>query len=113
MIGSSKSSPPTSCSRVRRAFPKASASSTRSSRARTVSRSTPRSGRKFNRDRPGQQACGLRVAEQPPYRLAPAFAVVQRQIVHVHANERIGPPAIEAASKLHGVIDGFLAVIET
>ena len=63
-------------------------------------------------DRPGQQARGLSIAQQAPDRLPATVAVVERQAVHVHADETIGACVIEPAPELHGVLDGFLTMIQ-
>src|SRR5436190_16509782 len=59
------------------------------------------------------QAGRLGVSQQTPDRLPTTIAIVQREVVDVHPDEAVGAFAIEAAPKLHRVIDGFLAMVET
>src|SRR5437762_5159869 len=45
-------------------------------------------------------------------RLPPALAVIERQTVHVHADEAVRARLIEAAAELHGMAHGFVTMIE-
>ena len=49
-------------------------------------------------------------AQQAQHGGAPALAVVERQVVHVHADESVGARAIEAAAVLHRVRDRVAAM---
>ena len=43
---------------------------------------------------------------------AAVFAVVERALVDVHADEVVGERGVEIAGELHGVGEGFFAMIE-
>src|SRR5258706_15173065 len=44
--------------------------------------------------------------------LPPAFAIIERQIVHVHADEAVGAPLVKSTAELHGIAHGFVTMIE-
>ena len=56
-------------------------------------------------------ACPGLVEEQPD-RLPPAVAVVERQVVHVHADEPVGLRLVEPAAELHRVLERLVAMVE-
>ena len=51
-------------------------------------------------------------AEQRGDGFAAAFAEIERPVVDVHAHERVGLAGVEVAAVLHGVGEGFLAMVE-
>src|ERR1700730_13950998 len=51
------------------------------------------------------------VEEEPDCRPA-SFAVVERPVIHVHPDERIGLAPVEATCKAHRMVQSILAVIE-
>src|SRR5436853_565896 len=100
-IGSTRSNRLTSCNRDRRASRKASAGCTRFS------------ARKFHGDGLGQEPGPRGVAEQTVHGRAAALAVIEREIVHVHAHKAIGFRAIESAAEAHRIADGLAAMLQT
>src|ERR1700675_3694904 len=50
--------------------------------------------------------------EEEPDRCPTAFAVVERPVIHVHPDERIGLSPVEATRKTHRMVQSVLAVIE-
>src|SRR5436190_21592471 len=68
------------------------------------------SGRELHGHRIRQQARGRCLAYQTDDGSAPAVAIIERQVVHVHAHESIGPDPVETATKLHRVRDGFVTM---
>jgi len=44
--------------------------------------------------------------------LATLLAIVQRALVHIHADEAAGELTVKITGKLHGVFEGFVAMIE-
>ena len=58
------------------------------------------------------QALFRRLAQQPQHGRPSALAVVEREVVDVHPDERIGLLAIQAAAVLHRVRDGVGSVVE-
>src|SRR6266704_1314811 len=61
------------------------------------------SGRELHGHRIRQQARGRCLAYQTDDGSAPAVAIIERQVVHVHAHESIGPDPIETATELNRV----------
>src|SRR5262249_5744170 len=67
---------------------------------------------KFNFDLLRNQSLFVRFFEEPFEPRASARSVVQRQLIHVHANELVGLGPIQSAAELLRVVDGFLPVIQ-
>ena len=60
----------------------------------------------------GNDSCFVAHVEQAAYRFSSIGAVVEGALVHVHADEFVGELGVEVAGELHGVGQGFFAVIE-
>src|SRR5262245_35524362 len=58
----------------------------------------------------GDESILCSFSQQTKNRRAAALAVVERQVVHVQPDERVGARPIEAAAILHGVRDGVSAM---
>src|SRR6267378_6586577 len=66
----------------------------------------------FHRRRGGKQT-GFRAAlDQFSYGLLAFFAVAERPFVDVHADKLVGKLGVHFAGELHGVVQGFFAVLE-
>src|SRR5919204_1043041 len=61
----------------------------------------------------GNDAGGHTAREELPDGASPGFAVVERPVVHVHADERIRLRPIQAARVLHGMVERGLSVLES
>ena len=60
----------------------------------------------------GDDAALVAEVEQLADGLAAVGAVVEGALVYVHAYETVGKVGVEVAGELHGVFEGFFAVIE-
>src|SRR5688572_23703971 len=67
----------------------------------------------LHRHRASDDACFDSFVEKEADRLPPAIAVVERPVVHVHPDERVGLAPVEAASEAHRMIERILAVVES
>src|SRR3954470_22803217 len=67
----------------------------------------------LHRNRPSYHARFHSFVEKEANCSATFITVVERPVIHVHADERISLAAIESPRKSHRVIEGILAMIET
>src|SRR5262249_59501826 len=86
------------CSRAASTWRQAKSSSATASSLRT-------SCRKFNRHALWNEAVLIRLSHQPLETQPAAFTISERQIVHVHSHEAIGPRSIQSAPELQRVLD--------
>src|SRR5262245_2402443 len=66
----------------------------------------------FNRNRLRNQLLLERLGEEALKGRAATNAIVERELIDVHPDKRVGVLAVESASELLGVFDGGLAVVE-
>src|SRR5882762_11913706 len=66
----------------------------------------------FDGRRTGQEAGFGAARYQFLYGFLAFFAVAERPVVDVHADKFIGELSVHFAGELHGVVQGFLAVLE-
>src|SRR5262245_4367182 len=52
-------------------------------------------------------------AEKTADRFAALSSVIEREVIHVHADETVGTARVETARKLHGIRQCFVAMIES
>src|SRR5207302_1119879 len=66
----------------------------------------------FKFDRRWNDLLLMGLAEKTADRFAPLSAVVEREVVHVHADEAVGAAGIETPRKLHRIGQRFITMIE-